>query len=116
MNALGWDQQELVEQTGLPRTTVANLLHGQNLMPKIPTVGALADALEVPPHEIMEACGVPLMAAPKDETRSEQAQRFGRVIDSIEPLRELYDILQGANLSQIEDVVTYARNVVRNKN
>lgn len=111
----GWTQAEFVRLTGIPRTTVANLLYGYNKMPTIETIGALANALEVPLRQVIEACGVQIDATPGEETSSEEARRYGRVIESIKPLRELFHLLSNANLRQINEVLTYAKGVVGDK-
>jgi transcriptional regulator with XRE-family HTH domain len=99
---------DLARDTGLPRTTITNLI-GSNRTPSLPTVAAIASTLHVPITEVIEACGLPIGP---ERHESAIALRYGRVIASITPLRELYHLLKSANLAQIEQVLAFARGVV----
>lgn len=109
MTLRNWSMMDLVRATGLPRTTLSNLI-GSQRVPTVATVVAIANAFEVPVTEVLEAAGFRVRPEVSD---ADTHSRYGRVIASITPLRELYDVLQKANIHQIEHILAYARQVIR---
>lgn len=106
-----WTIQELVERTGMPRSTIANLMHTQRV-PMLETISKLAQALDVPTAEIIEACGFSIRP---EKTSQAEAERIGRVVHSIPSLRELFLVLSGAKPDQIEQVLAYVEGVTGNR-
>lgn len=111
LNERGMTQQDLIDRSGVPRSTIGNLLIGQNAEPQFRTAAHIAYTLNVSMDEIAQVCGYdvsPGAAKPDDE----QALRIGRMILNVRPLAQLFRLLRTANMAEIDQIVSYARGVV----
>jgi transcriptional regulator with XRE-family HTH domain len=107
-------QQDLIERSGVPRSTIGNLLIGQNAEPQFRTAAHIAYTLGVSMDEIAQVCGYDVAPAPP-KPDDERALRIGRMVLNVRPLAELFTLLRTANMADIEQVVSYARGVVTPK-
>lgn len=82
----GWEQKDLVTQSGLKKATISRLLNGQVDDPELPTFVALSEALEVPLWRLLEQAGYKI-DRPTDPADSDR--QLARQIEASPELRPI---------------------------
>ncbi len=99
----GWDDKDIEAATGLPKSTISNLLNERIQHPDLATLAALAHGLRVPLRVIVERLGYSIEGQP--------VQRLGS-LDAID--QELARIAEYRDfLAQKPEVLKEVQNLIR---
>lgn len=103
MTSRGWELQDLIAHTGLPRTTVWKLVNNPEQIPRLETLAVLSRQLNVSVSRLMAEIGYESVS---DDPLAEQLATTLDMMPSIRPIAQELARLQPAEL---EGVLAYLR-------
>lgn len=107
----GWTDAELADRAGIQRSTLYKLLNTPGQVPKLETLAALAQALEVDLARLVTLCGFPV----GQDVLKSQADQVAMLLETVPELQGFFDILAVLRPEDIRAIRAYAEGMRRTR-